>query len=102
MAFTNNGNQYHLKYNLRRIGQIEEATGKGIMQALNESQNMLPISHLMIYAGYAMFNEDGNRVSIEQGLQIAEDSIVNDGYAQVMTEVLLALDRDCPFLFRVD
>lgn len=102
MAITYNDKTYHLQYNLRRIGQIEDATGKGIMQALNESKSMLSISYLMIYVGYALFNEDGNRVSLEQGMEIAEHSIIEQGYAQVMAEVLTCLERDCPFLFRVD
>lgn len=98
---THNGKQYHLRYSLKRIEQIETAMGKGLMAELAATKGMFSISDMKVACGYALKNEDENYVSPAQGMQIIEDLIEED-YVKVFQEMVEALERDCPFFFRAD
>ena len=95
-------NNYELKFNLKTVRQIEGVLNKGIMAALRESGGMLAINDLLTIAGYGMYNAEGNRISPNQGTEIAESFMVEKGYAELVSIVVDTLERDCPFFFRVD
>lgn len=100
--FEINGVIHELKYNIKTIERIEVALGKSIIALLSESGGMLSMGHLKLCFAMALFNEDGNRVGQVQGLEIAEKLIITEGYRKVNEAVVVAIDRDCPFLFQVD
>lgn len=93
---------YELKYNLRTIEQIEQATGKALVATLRENEGLLSLTNLKIYFGLALYNDLGNRVGQKQGFEIAESLIENEGYMKINEAVVVAIDRDCPFLFQVN
>lgn len=100
--FEVNGKVYKLKYNMKTIEQIEQITNKSLVATLRETEGLLSISNLKIYFGLALYNEDEKRVAQTQGVEIAEALIQNEGYTKVNEAVIVAIDRDCPFLFQVN
>lgn len=100
--FEVNGKMYELKYNIKTLEKLEATTGKGVMANLSQSGGILSITDLKIYFALALFNEDGNRVGQKQGLDIAEELIMSEGYAKINEAVVVTLDRDCPFLFQAN
>lgn len=100
--FEVNGKIYELKYNMKTIEQIEQVTGKSLGATIREVEGLLSISNLKIYFALALYNEDGNRVGHKQGVDIAEKLIQSEGYMKLNESVIVAIDRDCPFLFQVD
>lgn len=96
------GESYEIKLNLKAIKQIESVLGRGIVAIIRESGGMLSVNDLLTIAGYAMYNADGNRVSPKQGQEIAEAYLMEHGYASLVTVVVEAIERDCPFFFQVD
>lgn len=100
--FEINGAMHELKYNIKTIEKIETTIGKSIMALLSENGGMLSISNLKICFALALFNEDEKRVGQVQGLSIAEKLIETEGYSRVNEAVVVAIDRDCPFLFQVN
>ena len=100
--FEVNGVLHELKYNIKTIEKIENAIGKSIVALFSEANGMLSITNLKICFALALFNEAGNRVGQMQGLDIAEKLIETEGYVKVNEAVVVAVDRDCPFLFQVD
>lgn len=91
------GKNYELKYNLKRVEMIENATGTPVMAA------MLSLTALKTYFAYGLKEEGADAfVPTKTGLAMAEALIQNEGYLKVSGEVLEALERDCPFFFRED
>lgn len=100
--FEISGNEYELKYNLKRIELIEAATGEPLMASLQKNRAMLSISHLKIYFSLALkeVGADGF-VPPKKGQEFAEALIESEGYEYVNMCIVEALQRDCPFFFRV-
>lgn len=96
------GKNYELKYNMKTIEQIEAATGKPLVANIRESNGLLGLSDLKIYFSLALFNDEGKRVSPAQGIKIAEEIMISSGYSKLVDTVIVAIERDCPFLFQVD
>jgi|SRR5699024_5303831 len=97
-----NGKTYELKYNMRTIEQIEAVTKESLVASVRKTEGFLSIQELKIYFGFALFNDSGNRVSPQQGMNIAETLIKSEGYMKVNQMVMGAIEKDCPFLFQVD
>lgn len=97
-----NGENYEIKLNIKTIKQIEQALGKGIISIIQASNGMLSIAELTTIAGYGMHNSAGNRISPVQGVEIAEAYLMEHGYAELITIVIKAIERDCPFFFQAD
>lgn len=97
-----NDKKYEIKLNLKAVKQIETVLNKGLMAILKDTGGMLSIDQLITIAGYGLFNEDGNKVSPTQGTELAEEFLLHKGYAELINEVVKALERDCPFFFQVD
>jgi len=100
--FEMNGKEYELKFNLKRIELIESATGEPLMASLQKNRAMLSVSHLKVYFSLAL-KESGSDafVPAKKGQEFAEELIESEGYEFVNMSVVEALQRDCPFFFRV-
>lgn len=98
---TINGVEYDLKYNIGRMEQIEQITGKSTLLAIKNSGGMLSLSDLKVYFAYGL-KESGSDIfyPIKKGMQTAQELIETKGYPFVCAAVLEALERDCPFFFR--
>lgn len=97
---TINGEEYTLKYNINRIGLIENATGTPLMAEFAAYKGMLSIQHLQTYLAYGLKKEGSDVfVPLKTAMQMAENLILSEGYTTACGAVLEALERDCPFFF---
>jgi len=97
------GNDYELVYTKIRIRHIEERLNRSIatIMGMIHHREMPKLSELYsIFAG-GFKRVGGGYVSFEQGVEIAESFIEANSYAMMIDHILYALDRDCPFLFRL-
>jgi len=97
------GVSYELKFNLKRIELIESVTAMPTMAVLQMYKGMMSLQQLKIYLGYAI-KEAGDDVFVapKKGMEMAEELIRENGYTEVCTLVLEALQEDCPFFFLAD
>ena len=93
---------YELKYTIRTIEAIENATGSSLVATIKKTEGLLSITTLKAYFAFALFNEDGARVGQKQGAELAERLLESEGYMKLNEAVVVAIDRDCPFLFQVN
>lgn len=100
--FEINGKNYVLKYNLKRVEMIENVVGMPTMAEMQAHRGMLGLTSLKTYFAYGL-KEEGSDVFVKpkEGMMMAEAMIKNEGYLEVNGAVLEALERDCPFFFRV-
>lgn len=95
------GKRYELKYGLKRIELIENATSSPVMAELVKNKGMLSINQLVNYFAYGLKEEESDVfVPVKKGIEIAETLIKNEGYVSICGIVLEALERDCPFFFQ--
>jgi len=95
------GKRYELKYNLKRVELIENATGKPMMAEVSQNSAMLSLVALKTYFAYGLKEEGSDSfVPTKTGIDMAERLIEGEGYLNVTAEVLAALERDCHFFFR--
>lgn len=97
-----NGEHYELKYTIRTLEQIEAALGKGVMTTIRQAGAFLGMVELKTLFGFALFSEDGKKISPKQGMQICEDLMIEEGYNKVNELVITTMGKDLPFLFQVD
>ena len=101
--FEINGKNYELKYNLKRIEMIENATGVPVMADISKNRGLLSIASLKTYVAYGLKDQDTDTyVKIKEGIEMA-DSLISSkeaGYSIVDGAVMEALERDCPFFFQ--
>jgi len=98
-----NGKQYELKYNMKRIELIENVTGVPLMSAVHKNGGMLSIANLKVYVAYALREVGADALlDIKDGMKLAEKLLENSDFVTVSSEVLEALQRDCPFFFPAD
>lgn len=99
--FEINGKTYVLKYNLKRVEMIENATGVPMMSDLYSHKSMMGLTALKTYFAYGLKEEGADTfVAPKKGMEMAEAMIENEGYLAVNGAVLEALERDCPFFFQ--
>lgn len=96
-----NGKSYELKYSLQRVELIENATGTSIMAMFQKNNGLMSINELKIYFGYGL-KEEGSDIFVnpKKAIDIAEELIEKEGYTEVVTNIMNALQRDCPFFFQ--
>lgn len=98
-----NGQEYELKFNLKRVELIENVTKKSMMAGLVENNGLFPISEIKTYLAYGLKEAGSDSfVKTKDGLDIAEQLLEACGYTAVQAELITAIERDCPFFFRVD
>ena len=101
--FEIDGKTYELKYNLKRIEMIENATGSPTMAEMQKNKGMLGISQLKTYVAFGLKEQCADTlVDVKKGMKMAEALLENEGYIAVNGAVLTALERDCPFFFQAD
>lgn len=99
--FEINGKTYVLKYNLKRVEMIENATGVPMMSDLYSHRSMMSLTALKTYFAYGLKEEGSDAfVAPKKGMEMAEALIESEGYLAVNGAVLEALERDCPFFFQ--
>ena len=99
--FEINGKNYVLKYNLKRVEMVENATGVPMMSDLYSHRSMMGLTALKTYFAYGLKEEGADTfVAPKKGMEMAEAMIENEGYLAVNGAVLEALERDCPFFFQ--
>lgn len=92
---------YELKYNLKRIEMIEAQTSLPTMAQIKTTSGYFGITDLKSYLTYGL-KEEGADVFLMpvKAQELADEMIIDVGYTQLCSEVLTALERDCPFFFR--
>lgn len=91
-----------LKYDIGRIKVIEKVTNMPLMALLSQTSGMMSLETLETYFAYGLKNVDNDSyIPVSKGLEIADDLIQNEGYSQIVSIVVDALQRDCPFFFQV-
>ena len=103
LLYTIKGSDYELVYTKIRVRYIEERLNRSIasiMGKISNAQEMPKLSDLYLMFAGGFKKVDGGYVSFEQGVQIAEQSIEEYGYMQLVDHILYALGRDCPFFFQ--
>lgn len=96
-----NGIRYELKYSLKRVEMIENATGVPMMTEMYQNKSMLSITSLKTYFAYGLKMEGADSfMPTTRALEIAETAIEIEGYSKVVGVVLEALQRDCSFFFQ--
>lgn len=94
------GKIYNLRYNLKRIEIIENATKTTMVAEATKNNGMLSLMNLKAYFGYGLIEEGANAYTPpKKGMEIAEALIETEGYMKVSGYVAEALERDCPFFF---
>ena len=88
---------YELKYNLKRIEMIEAQTSLPTMAQIKTTSGYFGITDLKSYLTYGL-KEEGADVFLMPVK--AHEMIIEVGYTQLCSEVLTALERDCPFFFQ--
>lgn len=93
--------KYELKYSIQRINMIEAATGVPVMASMQKNGGMLGIAEYETYFAYALKEEGSDTfVPFKEARELAKKYLVERGYAEAITEVIEAIERDCPFFFQ--
>ena len=100
---SHNGENYELKYNLKRIEMIEGVTNMPTLADIRRTGGMLSVATLKTYIAYGIKKEGADAfLAPKKGMEVAEALIESNGYANVCGLVMETLERDCPFFFRAD
>ena len=96
-----NNKNYILKYNIKRIEMIEQVTEMPTLAELRKTGGMLSLKSLKAYFAYGL-KEDGadSFMPVKKGYEMCESLIEKDGYENVASTVLEAIERDCAFFFQ--
>ena len=95
------GKGYELKYSSKRVKLIEASMGESILGILVNAKGCLSLQQLETCIALALKEVDGDVfVAQGKGREYAEALIENEGYSKVLTVVMDALQRDCPFFFQ--
>lgn len=92
-----NGRMYELRYDFKSVEKLESATGKSTIQLI---QTIPPISILKQMMSVALFDENGNRVSVKRGTEVAEELIKEKGVLECFNNIVERIFEDCAFLFQ--
>lgn len=94
--FELDGRIYELRYDIKSIEMIEASTGQSIVNLMN---GVPTLNNLKTMIGCALFNDDNNKVSVKQGVEIAEKLITTVGMLKCFTASIEKIAEDCGFLF---
>ena len=96
-----NEKNYELKYNLKRIEMIEAQTALPTMAQIKQTSGYFGIADLKTYITYGL-KEEGADVFVmpSKAQELADEMIMEVGYTRLCSEVLAALEKDCPFFFQ--
>lgn len=92
-----NGRIYSLRYTLADVEKIEHSTQMSIFDVLRTTPNISTMRNLI---GFALYNDEGNKVSAERGVKLAGEIIQAEGsMLGCFNKAVEALADDCGFLF---
>lgn len=98
--FTVKDREYYIKYNIRTLEKIENILDNSMMSKLASNSGMLSIPDLKIIIGNAIFNDEGHKISPQQGMDMVMGLIEENGYLAINKLVADTLQKDLPFLFQ--
>jgi len=99
-SFVFNGIEYELKYNLKTVEVIEEASGGvSVVSSIVFKKGMLSIQELTIWGGNALYC-DGVRLSPKKGIPLIKEWMQEVGYTTAVSLITVTLVRDCDCLFQ--
>ena len=95
--------EYELKYSLKRVETIESTTGTPLMASITSSRGMMPLTLLKSCFCYGL-KEPGSDsfIPLPSGQVLFEQALTEHGYAGLVSVIIEALQRDCPFFFQAD
>lgn len=103
MMYKIDDKQYDFKYTTARLLMIERAlNGKSIMGILTSSNGVLSLEQIQVFFAYGLLGEDGIYIPVKQGMDFALEQMEKTNFAKLNSDIVKALQRDCPFLFRAD
>lgn len=97
--------EYELKLNLKRLKLIEQAADNksAMAQLATDASGMMSISAMERFFAYGLKEVGSDSfVSVSAGTEICDAIIEEEGYVAVVKIIQEAVQRDCPFLFRVN
>lgn len=98
-----NEKEYKLKFSLLKLEQLERQLGEGIISILKKSNSMPSIAQLRIIFMNCLWNEEKQcYCSTSFASEVFETALTDEGYGEIVNEVVQALLDDCPFLFRTN
>ena len=96
-TFTFDGKSYEVKLTIAAVEKFEDLHGP-IMIAASRPGGLLSVKETKDLLAVALYNDLGNRVGYNQGVEIAADYIQEAGLLPVQQMLGVALERDCGFL----
>ena len=101
--FTVNEKNYELKFNLKRVSNIEKALGgESVAHAMLSNDGMMSVTAILVFFAYGVIEVGSDAVVMPKvGQEIAEAYLSEYGYASAVKEIQEAVKRDLGFLFRL-
>lgn len=94
--------EYELKFNLKRAKLIEAAVGKSILEATMAKAGIMTISDLEAFYAYGLKEAGADEfLKPKAAIEVCDEIIEENSYAQAVLYVQEALKRDLGFLFRL-
>lgn len=97
-TFTVRGHVCEIRYSRKRIDLYEERHTP-IIASFYKNDGMFTFKELAAITGYGLKVQDGAYFVPSKGEEVAGKLIEANGYAAVFQAVMVALQRDCAFLF---
>lgn len=101
-TFEYEGKEYELKFSGKKIEIIEQVTGKSIMTNMVNNNGLLSLSDLRTYFTNGLKEIDGSYAPASVANKIYDGLQETSSYTEIVTNIVEAVQRDCPFLFRED
>ena len=98
-----NGKRYELKMNTNRVKMVEAVTGMSIMGEWKKTDGLLSLG--TIEACFQLCTKElGSDVFLSQtkGQEVCQQFMEEHGYAMCANEIMVALQKDMPFLFQAN
>lgn len=98
-TFEVEGKTYDIHYSFKRI-EMYEASHRPVMASFAQNGGSFSLGELRDLVAYGIKLEGGGYISPQQGREIGEKLIDENGYLAVFQTVTEALERDCGFFFK--
>lgn len=91
------GRIFELRYDMKSVEMIERATATSIVDLIRNVPSIFTLKQML---GFALYNEEGNKISSQTAIEIAEKIIVENGITECFTKAITKILEDCSFLFQ--
>ena len=101
--FKINDKDYELRFNLKRVSNIEKALGgESVTHAMLNNDGMMSVTAIMVFFAYGLIEVGTDAVVVPSvGQQLCEQYMSENGYASAVRVIQEAVKRDLGFLFRL-